>query len=408
MSEILKTIHEKIVQNQSKVDQFFAEKLTNPLIYNSIDLRHSGFKIAPVDVNCYPAGFNNLSDSSRQIAKKIFNDFLNKNYPLAKKIAILPENHTRNFRYLENVLVLKDILENNGQREVQILSLIEEIDDVLEIEIEGTDKKITLQKLIKNNNQICSKSGFIPDLIIANNDFTSGIPEILQNCAQPIIPSPNLGWHVRRKSHHFDIYNKIAEEFGVLIDLDPWLISSCHRNCDDVNFKDQSGLPCVAKNVDNLLSKLKDKYTKYGINEEPYCYIKSDNGTYGMSIMTVKSGAEVLEINKKDRNKMNALKGSIQNHTAIIQEGIPTIDKIKDMIAEPMIYVMAGEVVGNLFRANDARDEKISLNAAGMSFYDLENLNDDDLQLGLPKSQISLIYKTIAKLSAIAASQEKY
>lgn len=408
MSEILKTIHEKIVQNKSKVDQFFAEKLTNPLIYNSIDLRHSGFKIAPVDVNCYPAGFNNLSESSKNFAKKIADDFLTKHHPKASKIAILPENHTRNFRYLENIFALKEILENGGKREVQILSLIEEIEDVLEIEIEGTNKKITLQKLIKNNNQICSKSGFIPDLIIANNDFTSGIPEILKNSEQPIIPSPNLGWHVRRKSHHFDIYNKIAEEFGALIDLDPWLISSCHRNCDDVNFKNQSGLPCVAKNVDNLLSKLKDKYTKYGINEEPYCYIKSDNGTYGMSIMTVKSGAEVLEINKKDRNKMNALKGSIQNHTAIIQEGIPTIDKIKDMIAEPMIYVMAGEVVGNLFRANDARDEKISLNAAGMSFYDLENLNDDDLQLGLSKSQISLIYSTIAKLSAIAASMEKY
>lgn len=407
MSEILQTIFTKIEHNKNKVDQFFAQKLTNSLFYNSIDLRHSGFKIAPVDVNCYPAGFNNLSDESKKFAVKVTDDFLKKNYPNAKKIAILPENHTRNFKYLENVLALRYILENQGLREVRVLSLIEEIDQSLEIDLEN-GQKIIFEKLTNQNNQIVSKSGFVPDLIIANNDFTGGVPEVLNNVSQDIIPSTNLGWHVRRKSHHFDIYNQIATEFASLIDLDPWLISSMHRHCKDVNFKEQYGLPCVAKYVDELITKLKEKYQQYGIKEDPYCYIKADNGTYGMSIMTVKSGEEVLEINKKERNKMNAIKGSIQNRTAIIQEGILTIDKIKHMIAEPMIYMMAGEVVGNLFRANDSRDDKISLNSAGMSFYDLRNLNEEDLQLGLNKSQISLIYSTIAKLSALAASMEKY
>jgi glutamate--cysteine ligase len=136
--------------------------------------------------------------------------------------------------------------------------------------------------------------------------------------------------------------------------------------------------------------------------------VKADNGTYGMAIMTVKSGAELLEINKKDRNKMNSIKGSIQNTTAIIQEGVITTDLIKNMIAEPMIYLMNGRVVGNLFRANDARNTNISLNAAGMSFYDLNDLNDEDLQLGLDKASIAKIYSTIAKLSALAASLESY
>ena len=85
-------------------------------------------------------------------------------------------------------------------------------------------------------------------------------------------------------------------------------------------------------------------------------------------------GAEVLEINKKERNKMNMLKGSIQTTQVMIQEGIKTLDKIDNKIAEPLIYLVDGHVIGNLFRVNENRDEKISLNAAGMSFCDLNNL----------------------------------
>ncbi|MFN7402500.1 MAG: glutamate--cysteine ligase, partial [Alphaproteobacteria bacterium] len=29
--------------------------------YSSVDLRHAGFKLAPVDTNLFPAGFNHLS-----------------------------------------------------------------------------------------------------------------------------------------------------------------------------------------------------------------------------------------------------------------------------------------------------------------------------------------------------------
>lgn len=411
MTNILKLLLEKIEQNQPKIDQFFQDKLLNPLFYNSVDLRHSGFKIAPVDVNCFPAGSNNLSTNSREIAKKTVANFLSKKFPQAKQILILPENHTRNLRYLENVLALQEILADNGKREVRIGSLIAEIEDVLtiDLEIEQPGKRqITLEKLLRNGDKIVTKNNFCPDLIIANNDFTDGLIDILQNITQPIIPSPNLGWYVRKKSVHFDIYNQVVAEFCQIIDLDPWLISTMHRNCSDVNFKEQKGIKCLAKYVDELIAKLREKYQQYGIESEPYCYVKADNGTYGMAIMTVKSGAELLEINKKDRNKMNNIKGSVQNTTAIIQEGVPTKDLIKNMIAEPMIYLIAGEVVGNLFRVNDARDVNISLNAAGMSFYDLNNLSDEDLQLGLVKSDISKIYTVIAKLSALAAALESY
>lgn len=244
------------------------------------------------------------------------------------------------------------------------------------------------------------------DLIILNNDLTDGIPEILQNISTPIIPSPNLGWYRRTKSDHFTIYNELAHEIAQIIDIDPWLISSLHKSCAGVNFKEQIGIEELAKTVDDLLAEIKEKYRQYNITEEPYCFIKADNGTYGIAVWSVSSGNDVLEINKKERNKMNMLKGSVQTTRVMVQEGIKTIDKIDNKIAEPMIYLMNGQVVGDLFRANPNRDEKISLNSDGMEFFDFENLEKNQLNISLEKLETIAIYNFIAKLAALAAAME--
>jgi glutamate--cysteine ligase len=407
MTQIYQLLIDKLTAKSSSIDSWLKDQFlkNKPLFYNSVDLRHSAFKIAPIDTNCFPAGFNNLSQNSRKIAAELAATFLKNNFPTAKKILIIPENHTRNFRYLENVLVLSDIISKSA--ETLIGSLIPEIETTLEIDLEN-GQKIALQKIVKNGDKISTKSGFVPDLIISNNDFTGGVDELLQNIAQPIVPSTSLGWYQRTKSKHFENYNQIAAEFSALIDIDPWLISTMHGDCDEVDFKEMVGLECLATGVDKMLADLGAKYSKYGVDSKPYCYIKADNGTYGLAMMTVDSSAEILELNKKERNKMNVIKGSVQNTKVIIQEGVTTIDKIKNVVAEPMIYLINGEVAGNLFRANDARDENISLNAAGMSFYDLNNLSEDQLLLGSSRENIIKIYSLISRLAALAAAREQY
>jgi len=407
MQEITNLLLQKINENESLIENWFKEKFsrTKPIFYNSVDLRHSGFKIAPVDTNCFPAGFNNLSKSSRQKAKEICAEFFAANFPNAKKILIIPENHTRNIKYLENVLALSEIISGDSSREVVIGSLISDDFDQMILDLED-GKKITLHKLIKNADKIKTKSGFIADLIISNNDFTGGEPEILKNISQPIIPPVSMGWHIRRKSAHFNKYNQIVSEFAKLINIDPWLISTIHRECHDIDFKEKKGVKDLAKYVDELLLNLKEKYQQHNINLEPYCYVKADSGTYGMAMMTVKSGAEILEINKKDRNKMNMIKGSVINTRVIIQEGVSTIDTVKNIIAEPLIYLINGKIVGNLFRVNNQRDANISLNSAGMNFHDITDLNDEELSLGLDKNKIIKVYSLIAKLAALAAASE--
>ena len=406
MSQIIAILAQKIAAKSPLVENWFAEKFqkTPANFYNSIDLRHSGFKIAPVDTNCFPAGFNNLSTASKEQAKIIADKFIAQYFPQAKNILIAPENHTRNLRYLENVLVLQEILQSSG-RLVVIGSLIEDLKEKMVVDLEnGT--KITLNPLVKNGDQISTLDGFTPNLIILNNDLTGGVPQILQDVKTPIIPSVNLGWYQRTKSHHFTLYNTLAEELASIVEIDPWLISSMHRSCHDVNFKERTGIEGLAKYVDELMAKLKEKYLEHNIKEEPYCYMKADNGTYGMAVMPVFSSADILDINKKERNKMNMLKESTQNTMVMIQEGIKTIDKINGNIAEPMIYMLGGQVAGNLFRANDQRNQLESLNAAGATFFDLRNLEENQIELGGNKNDAALVYSVISRLAALAAAQE--
>jgi glutamate--cysteine ligase len=405
MKKITEILLNKIETNQNLIENWFKEKFSQneALFYNSVDLRHNGVKIAPIDTNCFPAGFNNLSNFSKEKAKIIADNFFNKNFPNAKKILIIPENHTRNLRYLQNITNLAEIIA--AKREVIIGTLLEEIVDKTVIDLENGGS-ITLYPIKKNSERITAINDFTADIILLNNDLTSGIPEILRNCQTPIIPSPKMGWHNRTKSQHFDIYNQISTELAQILEIDPWLISSIHKSCSDVNFKEQKGLELLAKYVDEIIADLKHKYQEYGIDDEPYCYIKADNGTYGIAVWPVFSGKEVLEINKKERNKMDMLKGSIKTTQVMIQEGIKTIDKIDKKISEPMIYMIDGQVIGNLFRVNETRDEKISLNSTGASFFDLENLSDSQLEIGLEKNRISEIYALVSRLAALASAIE--
>lgn len=405
MQNITNLLWQKITDNHQRIEDFFAAKFqeTPPLFYNSVDIRHAGFKIAPIDTNCFPAGFNNLSNKSKELAKDVADTFLTKHFPNAQKIIIVPEDHTRNLNYLTNVAYLAEIL--SSKRDVRVGTMIEGIKENTVIDLEN-GLFITLHPLKKSDNKLATIDGFEADIAILNNDLTDGIPNLLDNLKTPIIPSQNIGWHNRAKSDHFNIYNNLAIELASILDIDPWFISSIHDSCDHISFKEKKGIEFLAKLVDQTNEKLATKYQEYNINDVPYCYIKADSGTYGIAVWPVANGAEVLEINKKARNKMNMLKGSVQNDQVLVQEGIQTVDKIKDTVSEPMIYMIGGEVIGNLFRTNNARDEKISLNASGATFYDLEQLSDNEIHLGSTKEKVIIVYALIARLAALAAAIE--
>src|SRR5690606_15975886 len=89
-----------------------------PLFYSSVDLRHSGNKLAPVDTNLFPAGFNNLSEDAKERAVHEIHAWFDMDYPDCHTILLVPEGHTRNGHYLDNVVTLKELLERAGKEVV--------------------------------------------------------------------------------------------------------------------------------------------------------------------------------------------------------------------------------------------------------------------------------------------------
>ena len=58
-----KSLHSSIIDNHNSIETWFRRQWIKypPPFYSSIDIRNSGLKIAPVDTNLFPAGFNNLN-----------------------------------------------------------------------------------------------------------------------------------------------------------------------------------------------------------------------------------------------------------------------------------------------------------------------------------------------------------
>ncbi len=409
---IKKKLFEIIINNQSEIENWFASKYNqkSPPFYSSVDIRHSGYKIAPVDTNLFPAGFNLLSEKQTANATLQAKEYFTKFYPAASKVLLIAENHTRNKFYLENVFAIQNILKNAGLNVITAKFNYDENDKILET---ANGNKIFYHQIFRENDIIfINQNGlekFIPDVILVNNDMSSGAPEILKNLAQPVFPAIGMGWYQRKKTKHFASYNLIAREFAEKFGFDPWLISSAFTKCEKINFREKEGLECVAFNASELLQKIKAKYDEYQISEKPYLFVKANSGTYGMGIMVLKEPSDILEINKKDRHSLDKIKEGLENSEVIIQEGIPTIDEFQGKTAEPMIYLVNGNTIGCTYRINSNQDKFGNLNSKGMEFFSFDRDCNSEINKNLLDRENSMdcpVQSLIARLATLAASKE--
>ena len=379
-----------------------------PPFYGSVDLRNSGFKLAPVDMNLFPGGFNNLNDAFLPLCVQAAMTAITKICPDAKSLLLIPENHTRNLFYLQNVAQLVTILRLTGL-EVRLGSMLPEITAPTTVDLpNGTS--LLLEPLVRKGNRL-GVADFDPCAILLNNDLTAGIPAILQNLDdQFLMPPLHAGWAVRRKSNHFAAYDEVANEFARLVGIDPWQINPYFSVCDSVNFHERQGEECLASNVDGVLTMMREKYKEYGIEETPYVVVKADAGTYGMGVMTVKDASEVTGLNRKQRNKMSVIKEGASVSQVIIQEGVHTHERVSDGVAEPVVYMIDKFVVGGFYRVHSGRAKDENLNAPGMHFEPLAfetscSLPDSCQNPDAPPNRF-YAYGVVARLAQLAASLE--
>jgi len=375
--------------------------------YASTDLRNAGFKLAPVDTNLFPGGFNNLDKTFLPLCVQALMGAIEKVCPDAKGFLIVPENHTRNTYYLQNVETLQEILQMAGLK-VRVGSLLPEITAATTIDL-PSGAKLTLEPLVRRGNRL-GLADFDPCTILLNNDLSAGVPEILKGLEQPVLPPLYAGWSTRLKSNHFTAYEEVANEFAQLVDIDPWLINPYFATCGEINFQERLGEECLASWVDHILKKTREKYRQYGIDHAPFVIVKADAGTYGMGVMTVKDPSEVQGLNRKQRNKMAVVKEGLQVTNVIVQEGVHTFETVNDGVAEPVIYMIDHFVVGGFYRVHTQRGVDENLNAPGMQFeplpFDLSCTQPDfDGNPDCPPNRF-YAYGVIARLALLAASIE--
>ena len=405
----LQELERTILAQRPDIERWFRTQWLEHQVpfYTSVDLRNSGFKLAPVDTNLFPGGFNNLNPEFLPLCVHAAMSAVQKICPDTRGFMLVPENHTRNLHYLQNVAILKRILEGAGLT-VRIGSLLPDLQGPMEVETSGGEK-LLLEPIVRRGNRV-GLEGFDPCGVLVNNDLSGGIPAILSGIEQPVLPPLMAGWSTRRKSHHFHAYDRIAEGFATLVGVDPWVINPVFAQCGKVNFAEKEGEDCLAANVEFVLGEIREKYAHYGITEQPFVIVKADAGTYGMGIMTVKSVDDVRNLNRKTRNKMSTIKEGQPVHEVIIQEGVYTFENVNGAVAEPVVYMIDQFVVGGFYRVHTERGIDENLNSPGAKYVPLAfetdcHSPDCGGNPGDPPNRF-YTYGVIARLAMLAAAVE--
>ena len=398
-----KSLHSSIIDNHNSIETWFRRQWIKypPPFYSSIDIRNSGFKIAPVDTNLFPAGFNNLNKDFEFLYISAIQHALERISEKISKILIIPENHTRNKFYLKSLDTLVELIKKSGY-------------EVCVGRIGDKESFIQDEKKFIRKNDYLIFGNYNPDIIILNNDLSDGVPTILNSIKQPILPDKNMGWSNRSKTIHFDYYSDIVNSFSRILNIDAWLLEPQFRNCGEIDFQTKQGEDCLLYNANKLFNLIQKKYDEYSINEKPYIMIKADSGTYGIGIMRIDNTEALKNLNRKQRIKMSKTKGGNKLDRVILQEGIYSYEQLKpsDHVAEPVIYSFGSNLVGGFYRLHNMKDNSENLNAPGMIFHPIpfENacLSPNPDEPIYSETNKFYIYGVIARLAILAAAKEIY
>ena len=325
MKFVVHNLTKLLEEKRSEITQWMATKRSEvPIpIYGSVDIRDSGWKVAVVDANHFPAGFNNVSKEDESNLSSLLRDHILRLNQNCKWVHLYPESHTRNQGYVENVSTIKRLITMGGFRCTVGSPELEGHGS-----LDGISGPLLLNEVILDGDSLLVE-GEQPDLIMLNNDLTEGLlPGLSSN---QVFPPPHMGWQRRRKSEHY---------------------------------------ACLQSYVDEIADIL-------GIDREPVAFIKNDRGTYGLGIMAVSSGDQLLNLSNRKFKRLMYSKGGVDVENFLIQEGVPTLMKSTDgSPVEPVVYLVDGEAASWFYRINSKKGEMENLNSPSARFLPYSEVGD--------------------------------
>ena len=379
-----------------------------PPFYSSVDLRNAGFKLAPVSTNLFPDSFHHLTPEMLPLGVQAAMAAIEKICPEARNLLLIPDEQFDDPFYMSSVQCLVQLFTQAGLN-VRLGSVDEKLRKprILALPDGG---ELRVEPLVRKRGRLMLED-FDPCTILLNNDLAQGIPRSLHNLhEQYLLPPLHASWPVRRKSRHFKSYEEVAKKFAKLMGMDSWLINPLNSHCGEVDFEASDGLDCVRGNVDALLTKVRRKYKEYGIKEKPFVVVKADHNNRGRGVMTVRDTKE-LDDALLLRQRMGLAKDGLAITEVMIQEGVPSYERMHRAVAEPVVCMIDRYVIGGFYRVHAERGPDENLGGPGESFVPLAFAESSLLpKLGAkPGASVPnrfYMYGVIGRVAMLAAAYE--
>ena len=340
--------------------------------YGSVDVRDAGWKIAVVDANHFPAGFNNIADQDLPSISQLMGNHIKRNYGECSWIHLYPEAHTRNKGYAENIGTIKKLLEMAGYRCTVGSPLFEERGwlDGLSGPVELTPVEVEIHE----GEERLVVGGEVPCLTLLNNDLTEGV---LPGLGAGVFPPKEMGWHRRKKSEHYIQLQLYVDEMAELLGIDPWHLMSEWFVSENKCLEKETCRVRLAEEVNEFLQGLAEKYAAHGIERQPVAFIKNDRGTYGLGIMVVTKGEQLLELSNRKMKKLMYSKGGVDVENFLIQEGVPTSLRTEEgSPVEPVVYLVDGQAASWFYRINPKKGDNENLNSPSARFESIHEVGE--------------------------------
>ncbi len=395
----------RILESMPAIERWFRLEWMEhtPPFYTAVDLRNAGYKLAPVDTDLFPDVFGNLTAEMLPLAVQAAMAAIEKICPEARNLLLVPDRRQRSGLYLSHLQRLVQVFTQAGLN-VRLGTLDDQAGGPLTLALpEGGELRV--EPLQRQRGRLGLKD-FDPCTILLNDDLRSGVPSpLLSLYEQYLLPPLHAGWGVRRKSRHFQSYEEVAKKFAKLLGMDPWLIHPLSAPCGRLDLGEPAGLDALKAQVDAMLTRVRRKYKEYAISERPFVVVKSDDASEA-GVLTVRDTKDLDDPARRERCRLLAGHGEL-----IVQEGVPTFERINEAVAEPVVVMIDRYVVGGFYRVHAGRGTDENLDAPGSSYVPLAfdpsgHLPRPGARPGASAPNRFYMYGVIGRLAMLAAAYE--
>jgi glutamate--cysteine ligase len=390
-------LEQRVLDSMPAIERWFRLEWMEhtPTFYSSVDLRNAGFKLAPVDTNLFPAGFNNLTVEMMPLAVQAAMAAIEKICPEAKNLLVVPEDSRDPF-YLMHLERLMQVFAMAGLN-VRLGSLDAGLKAPETVRLPDGGS-LVIEPLVRGKRRLGLKD-FDPCTILLNHELAAGAPPALRGLhEQYLLPPLHGGASVRSKSQYFQSYEEVAKKFAKLLGMDPWLINPMHA-------LGGKSVDSLQGQVEAMLTKVRRKYKEYGINERPFVVVKADRGRDGMGIASVRDARDLPALLAKADPDLLA------SGELVVQEGVPTYERINSAVAEPVVCMIDRYVIGGYYRVHAERGNDENLAAPGsmyvpLAFAETHTLPKLGAKPGASVPNRFYMYGVIGRLAMLAAAYE--